>query len=163
MHSIVIRSEKEIRFNGFLCRRASVVVCTSFMFPRCPIRKSFPETSPSPSPRLRLYFFHAILITSPLSREGGTTTAVTTGLSHSGFFAHTFSPHALTAALQIKRSQIPQKIRDSFDNVRCKQSNHRHHHQAHQFILERDLHREKRADHHRQANWWFQRDTCIVL
>lgn len=73
------------------------------------MRNTFPFTSPRPRPRLRLYFFHAILITSLLSNEDGTTTPVTTALSHWGFLAQTVSPQALTALLHFSRE--PCKLR----------------------------------------------------
>lgn len=72
---------------------------TSFKLPRCPILKSFPLTLLSPTPRLRLYFFHATLTTSPLSNPGGTITAVTVSLVHWGSLVASFRPHAATARL----------------------------------------------------------------
>ena len=77
---------------------------TSFTFPRCPMRKTFPATLLRPTPRLRLYFLYAIFTMSPLSIHEGTTTAVTVSLFHWGFFVQRVRPHALTACLPIDRN-----------------------------------------------------------
>lgn len=81
-------------------RNPDLYICiTSLRFPRCPIRNTFPATLFNPSPKLKLYLFHALRTISELSMLGGITTAVTVSLNHSSFCVQFFNPHASTASL----------------------------------------------------------------
>ena len=62
------------------------------------MRKSFPAICPSPAPSAMLYFLNAVAMTAAPSKPAGTMIAVTVSEFHLGSFAHTLSPHALTAA-----------------------------------------------------------------